>query len=93
MIGLPATSKLARIAIGAGLALLLIAAFVWWVTATEKADDEANQTIGAQGAVITGQQTTLETIGKANDAAETVRRDPDAARAECLQNARNPDDC
>jgi 4-hydroxybenzoate polyprenyltransferase len=36
---------------------------------------------------------TVNNVEKANAAAETVRRDPDAARAECLRNARNKANC
>jgi len=36
---------------------------------------------------------TVKQVEKANAAAETVRLDPDAARAECLRNARNKANC
>jgi len=36
---------------------------------------------------------TITNVEKANDAAEKVRRDPDAARDECLRNSRNPANC
>lgn len=36
---------------------------------------------------------TIRNVEKANVAAETMRRDPAASRAECLRNARNPEDC
>lgn len=72
-------------------ALLVIAALaavvIWW-TQAEKADDKANQTIGAQGAVIEGQQTTLEQIGEANDAGNDIRADRDSAKFdECVRSA------
>jgi len=36
---------------------------------------------------------TLDRKEKADAAAENVRRDADARRADCLRDARNPDDC
>lgn len=72
-LALPAVSKLAKIAIGAGAALILIGGIVWWVSANEKADDKANQTIGETKAVVAGQTTTLEQIGAANEAGNKVR--------------------
>jgi hypothetical protein len=38
-------------------------------------------------------QKTITRTERANDAAETIRRDPDARYAECLHHARNPGDC
>lgn len=71
------------------IGVLAAIAAVWlWAARAEKADDEANQTIGAQGAVIEGQETTIEQVGKANDAGEEVRNDRGSARYdECLRSA------
>lgn len=71
--------------LGAALAL---AALAWWLSAAEKADDKANREIGAQGAVISGQRTTLDQVGKANEAEDKVRRGGDTERYErCLRYA------
>lgn len=36
---------------------------------------------------------TISRTERANDAAETIRRDADARHVECLRHARNPQDC
>jgi hypothetical protein len=79
-----------RLAIGI---LLLIGVIVTVSHCVEKADDKANQEIGATGERERTLTTNLEKTEKANEAADRLRRDPDAARAECLRNARNPADC
>lgn len=35
----------------------------------------------------------INRVERANNASEAIRRDPDARLAECLRNARNPEDC
>lgn len=80
--------------VGAGIAAALaLAAVIAWLNARERADDRSNQEIGASGERERQAVTTIRNVEKANAAAETVRRDADAARAECLRNARNPADC
>jgi len=48
---------------------------------------------GRQEERATGLQETITRTERANDAAETIRRDPDARYDECLRHARNPADC
>lgn len=80
-------------AIWLGLAALALAGSAVWFTAREQADDRANQTIGAAAERESQARKILHNLEKADAAAETVRRDTDAAHAECLRNARNPADC
>lgn len=75
------------------IGLAAVAALLWWLSAAEKADDRANREIGASVQREADLRETLSNVEKANEAAEAVRRNSDAARAECLRNARNPDDC
>ncbi len=54
--------------------------------------DEARDA-GATAQRESNLQETVRNVEKANDAGRDVRNDADAARAECLRNARNPADC
>lgn len=54
---------------------------------------DASRDLGVQQQQNADLTATVKQVEKANAAAETVRRDPDAARAECLRNARNKADC
>lgn len=93
-LGLPETLRkpLAYLATG-----LLVTALLWllwaYLSARESADDRANQQIGATIEREKAATATIQNAEKANAAAENVRRSSDAARDECLQNARNPANC
>lgn len=54
---------------------------------------EEGEVIGATAQREANLNQTVKNVEKANAAAETVVRDPDAARGECLRNARNPANC
>lgn len=88
--------KFAPLALAA-LVLLLIGLAAWglvtWLNAREEADDKANQEIGATIQREGNLRATIQNVETANEAAETVARNPGAARAECLRNARNTADC
>lgn len=75
------------------LALVLLMVAVAWLKGREEADDRSNQQVGAAVQREADQAETIERTEKANVAAETVRTDDAAARAECLRHARNPKDC
>lgn len=78
----------------AGIGIVLLIAFVILrLTAAEKADDRANQQAGATAQREADLQATVENVRKADEAAETVRRDPVARNAECLRNSRTPENC
>lgn len=80
--------------LGIGLAVIALCGALWaFLGAREKADDKANQQIGAVAEQSRAATATIHNAEKANAAAETVRTNSDAARAECLQNARNPANC
>lgn len=51
------------------------------------------QDIGAVKQRNADLERTIRNVDKADKAADDVRRNPDAARDECLRNARNPSDC
>lgn len=78
------------------IALALAAGAVLWATSRERADDTANQNIGAQGAVVAGQTQTLQQTKDAKDAEQELRAGGDRselAYAECLRNARTKARC
>lgn len=80
--------------IGLGLAVIALLGALWAIlSARENADDKSNQQIGATVEREKAATATIINVEKANAAAENVKHDSDAARAECLQNARNPADC
>lgn len=80
--------------LAAGVLAVAVLASIWlWLDAREQADDRRNQEIGATSERERAVTATIKQVEKANEAAETVRRDPAAARADCLQDARNPADC
>lgn len=66
-----------------------------WIalSARENADDKHNQQVGREIQRAEDLAETLDRVEQANEAAEDLKRNPDAARAECLQNARNKADC
>lgn len=82
-------APLAAIVLGLLLLALAVLAFNWWLDHR----DTRNQEIGASVQREGDLRKTIQNVEKANEAAEAVARDPGAARAECLQNARNPADC
>ncbi len=75
------------------LAVAALATGIVWLRSAENADDKANQNVGAAVQREADLTATVQQVEKANEAAETVRRNPNAARADCLQDARNPADC
>lgn len=91
---IPAMSKLAKYAIGGGVLLLLIAGLIWWLNAAEKADDKANQEIGAAAERETAHVGTIEHIKEANDARQdNSARTVDQRVADCLRRSRTPENC
>ena len=88
--GLP---RWVKIAAGGVLAVALLLGLWLWIGAREEADDKNNQAIGAAVQREGDLRETVERVEHANKAAENVRRDDDAMRAECLRNARNPENC
>jgi len=95
MIPLAALAALKRIWPALGLAALGLVIF-FLVRCADRAQDHAVTQAKDAG---TAQQraddatTTIQRTQEANNAAETVRRDRDAWRAQCLRHARNPNDC
>jgi len=75
-----------------GLIVLFLATFTLHKCAVSRAHDEG-ATFGATRQREANLTETVKNVEKANAAAETVVRDADAARAECLRNARNPANC
>jgi len=83
------SSRWAQFALAGAVGLLLALAFRWWLSDQRK--DAATSAVK-----IERQEQAAEIINRverANNASEAIRRDPDARRADCLRNARNPDDC
>ena len=82
-----------------GLVTLLIAAVTAAVLMSDNRDERLIETArdsGAAEAVITGQTTTLDQLGDANNAEQDLRAggERSAARhAECLRNSRRPAAC
>jgi hypothetical protein len=78
------------VAIAAGL----IVAAVLWLTAAEKADDRANQEIGATVQREGDLRETIERTETANEAREESRtRTDDQRNADCLRRSRTPENC
>ncbi len=76
------------------LALLAaIAGGILWLQAREEADDKANQEIGAKVQREGDLRKTIERAETANEAAENIKRDPDARRDGCLRHSRTPENC
>ena len=86
-----------RLGLSRGVWLLVLAAALTlaglWLREREHANDRANQTIGAATERDRQARAALNNLEKADAAADHIRRDRDAALAECLRNARNPADC
>lgn len=78
--------------IAAGVVALILAAFTLHRCAVSDARQEG-EVAGAAAQREANLTETVKNVEKANAAAETVVRDTDAARAECLRNARNPANC
>lgn len=75
-------------------AVALLAGGVIWLRASENADDNANQQIGATVQREGDLRTTLERTKDANQARDDVRTDVDGARYDqCLRTARTPANC
>lgn len=60
--------------------------------AIDKGQESATET-GRQQQRADDLQETISQAERANNAAETIRRDPDARRAECLRDSRAPENC
>ena len=56
-------------------------------------NNEAQRDLGAAKTTNDNLTTTIERTEKANEAAETIERDPDARRAGCLRHSRTPQNC
>lgn len=85
--------------IALGVVALLIAGVTTAVLISDNREERLVETAkdsGAAEAVVTGQNTTLDQLGDANDAEEDLRfgGERSAARhAECLRNSRRPAAC
>lgn len=68
-----------------------------WADAVEKADDKANQEIGAQGVVVEQQREVLERTEQGNAAREAIEQSGpvgDQLRYDqCMRSARTPTNC
>lgn len=82
-------TRWAQFALAAVGVALLALVYTQWLkgqrmeAATEAVKIERQEQAGA----------VIERVERANNASEAIRRDPDARRDQCLQHARNPDDC
>lgn len=72
---------------------LAIAAAVFAVLIYLGNRDDKNRTIGATEQRNVNLESTLDQGRKADAAADKIKRDADAARAQCMLDARNPADC
>ncbi len=79
---------LVLVGIAMAFALAIIAARHFINTAFDAAEDA-----GAAKVTNEALQTTIERTEKANDAENTLRNDPDAAHAGCMQHSRTPENC
>lgn len=88
-------ATLKRIWPALGLAAIGLLIFLL-VRCTDRAQDHAVSQAKDAGSAqqrADDATTTIQRTQEANNAAETVRRDRDAWRAQCLRHARNPNDC
>lgn len=77
-----------------GIAAAALIGLVWWLNAAEKADDRANQEIGATVEREKALTETIEQVKEANDAREDNRnRTDDQQRTDCLRRSRTPENC
>lgn len=75
------------------LLVAAVGAYVWF-TQAEKADDKANQEIGAKVQREGDLRETIKRAEKANEARDDISRDRDDARYhQCLRTARTPANC
>lgn len=86
--------------IGIGLLLAAIAAAVMiagnFVEDAFESTEQLGREAGEQGAVIAGQETTLDQLGDANDAEQDLRAGGDRSAERyygCLQDSRRPEAC
>lgn len=85
----PTLAKIASYGLPVALAL---GAWLWF-DARERADDKANQELGAAVQREADLRETVKNVEKANEAADLIRRDPARAHAECVRTARTPANC
>lgn len=86
-------SKGAQWVVFGALALIAILGFyVWAVSQNRRAVEEGFQA-GQQQERAEAQSETLNSVRKANDAAEAVRNDPVVRRDGCLRHSRTPENC
>ena len=76
------------------IAVAAILGGLWlWLDSRERADDAANQEIGATVQREGDLRETITRTEKANEAAAKVERDPVARRDGCLRHSRTPENC
>lgn len=86
-------SKLVAYLGSALLVAALLGALWLWLDSHEKADDIANQEIGADRVEAESMAETLDQLERADDAEEDLTRDPDARLASCRLHSRTPENC
>lgn len=74
-------------------ALVAAGAIFAWFARAERADDKANQEIGAQKVETKALETTLKRVEKSNEVRATTAPGDPAFYAECLRTARTPSRC
>lgn len=79
------------------IAIGILAITIFWIVSAEKADDKANQTVGATTQREADLRETVNRVEEANAAREEIRgvdRDAMCARyAQCVRSARTPENC
>ena len=76
-----------------GLASIVVAGLITWALSAEKADDKANQELGATRIENKALETTLERVEKANEVRATTAPGDRSFYDECLRTARTPSRC
>lgn len=80
------------------IVLAALAGAIWWLNAAEKADDKANQEIGATVEREKALTETIKRTEQGNEAREEIKRDVDRGGGtvlyeQCLRTARTPANC
>ena len=75
------------------IAVAALGLIIWRINAAEKADDRANQEIGAAVQREGDLRETVTRVETPNEAAANVERDPVARRDGCLRHSRTPENC